>query len=212
MEWSDNRDEILRLVDALTAKRREIYPICAESPALAFNYGGNVTPEIIGLERFEKYYVPHYNEAAEILHQKGKLIGVHFDANCRVIAKAIAATDLDYIEAFTPAPDTDMTLAEARRAWPEKVLWINFPSSVHLASLEKIRQTTQDLLDQAGSCENFIMGITEDVPEDRWRTNLLEISSVLSRGAAGDLNHRVKKERTLKLEGESYARSETCTE
>jgi len=28
---------------------------------------------------------------------------------------------LDYIEAFTPAPDTDMTLAAARKAWPDKV-------------------------------------------------------------------------------------------
>lgn len=179
MEWFDNRDEVLQLYDALVSKRREIYPICASSPALAFNYGGNVTPEILGLERFERYYVPNYNEAADVLHKKGKLIGVHFDANCKAFAKAIADTHLDYIEAFTPAPDTDMTLAEARQAWPEKVLWINFPSSVHLASLEAIRQTTHDLLDQAGSCEKFIMAVTENMPEDRWRTNLLEISNVL---------------------------------
>ncbi len=191
MEWFDNRDKILKLVDALVSKRREVYPLYADSPALAFNYGGNVTPEIIGLERFEEYYVPHYNEAADVLHQKGKLIGVHFDANCRVIAKAIADTHLDYIEAFTPAPDTDMTLAEARRAWPEKVLWINFPSSVHLASLETIRKTTHNLLAQAGTTENFIMAITEDIPDNLWRANLLEISKVLSSGVAGDLKCRV---------------------
>ena len=39
---------------------------------------------------------------------------------------AIAGTSLDYIEAFTPAPDTDMTLGAAREAWPGKVLWLNF--------------------------------------------------------------------------------------
>ena len=26
---------------------------------------------------FEEYYVPHYNEAAEIMHRHGKLIGCH---------------------------------------------------------------------------------------------------------------------------------------
>jgi hypothetical protein len=178
-EWFDRRDEILKLYNALVEKRRQVYHLCADSPCLAFNYGGNVTPEILGLERFETYYVPHYNEAADVLHKKGKLIGVHFDANCKLIAAAIAQTKLDYIEAFTPAPDTDMTLAEARHAWPDKTLWINFPSSVHLESIETIKQTTRDLLVQMGSPKRFIMGITEDIPEDRWRQNLLAISETL---------------------------------
>jgi hypothetical protein len=179
IQWYDNRDEILKVYQAIVEKRRQVYELCANSPAMAFNYGGNVTPEILGLDRFEEYYVPHYNEAAEILHAKGKLIGVHFDANCRAISEAISQTKLDYIEAFTPSPDTDMTLSEARQAWPDKILWINFPSSVHLESIETIRQTTRNLLNQIGSPTNFIMGITEDIPENRWRQNLLTISEEL---------------------------------
>ena len=179
MEWYDNQDEILKLYDAIVEKRRQVYPLLADSPARSFNYGGNVAPEIIGLERFEKYYVPHYNEAAEVLHAKGKLVGCHFDANCRALAKAIAGTKLDYIEAFTPAPDTDMTVAEAREAWPEKVLWINFPSSVHLNSLAEIKQTTEDMLNEIDASHRFIIGITEDIPEERWRGNMLAISEVL---------------------------------
>ncbi|OQA00523.1 MAG: Uroporphyrinogen decarboxylase (URO-D) [Planctomycetes bacterium ADurb.Bin401] len=179
IQWHETRDDILELQDILIEKRRQTYPIIADSPGLAFNYGGNVTPEIVGLDRFGKFYVPNYQEAAEVLHKKGKLIGVHFDANCQLLSKAISKTDLDYIEAFTPAPDTDMTLAEARKAWPEKVLWINFPSSVHLESLETIERTTRDLIKQVGSTEKFIMGITEDIPPDRWQQNMLTISRVL---------------------------------
>lgn len=178
-EWFDNQDEILKLYDALVEKRRQVYPICADAPAMAFNYGGNVTPEILGLERFEKYYVPHYNEAAEVLHKKGKLIGVHFDANCKLIAKAISQTKLDYIEAFTPAPGTDMTLAEARSAWPDKILWINFPSVVHLEPVDEVRRMATELLEQVGSPERFIMGITEDIPENRWRETIPAIIDVL---------------------------------
>jgi hypothetical protein len=180
MEWFDNRDEILKLYEALVIQRRRVYKLCADSPATAFNYGGNVTPEIVGLERFKEYYVPHYNEAAEVLHRKGKKIGVHFDANCRLIADEIAKTRLDYIEAFTPSPDTDMTLAEARQIWPDKILWINFPSSVHLEDVETIKNVTRGLLMQMAQPEKFIMGITEDIPADRWQGNLLAISEVLS--------------------------------
>jgi len=178
-EWFDNQDEILKLYDALVAKRREIYPLCANAPVMAFNYGGNVTPEILGVERFEKYYVPNYNEAADVLHKNGKLIGVHFDANCKLIARSIAKTRLDYIEAFTPAPGTDMTLAEARSAWPDKILWINFPSVIHLEPVEEVRLATRELLTQVGSYERFIMGITEDIPENRWRETIPAIVDVL---------------------------------
>ena len=183
MEWMDNRDEILAIYRAIVEKHREIYPLVAASPCLHANYGGNVVPEIIGLDTFKTYYVPHYNEAAEVMHKHGKLIGCHFDANCRALKDAIAETDLDYIEAFTPAPDTDMTLGEARAAWPDKVLWLNFPSSVHLRPDAEIEQTTVDLLDQVDDPHGIIMGITEDIPEDRWQDSCRAIMDGLDRHA-----------------------------
>jgi hypothetical protein len=175
IEWMDNRDEILSLYEIIVEKRREIYPLVAESPVSHANYGGNVVAEIIGLETFEQYYVPHYNEAAEIMHRHGKLIGTHLDGNCKLIAEAVAAADLDYIEAFTPSPDTDMTLREAREAWQDKVLWLNYPSSLHLEPDEKIRSRTVEMLNSLDSIDGIIMGITEDIPEHRWRDSCCAI-------------------------------------
>lgn len=171
MEWMENRDEILKIYEVIVENRRKLYPIIAESPASHANYGGNVTPEIIGLETFENYYVQHYNEAAEVMHKHNKLIGCHFDANCKLLSKAIASTNLDYIEAFTPAPDTDMTLGEAREVWSDKVIWLNFPSSVHLKTDEEVEKTTIGLLGQLKNTDGIIMGITEDMPENRWRNS-----------------------------------------
>jgi len=182
-EWMERRDEVLSLYEILVENRRKIYSIVAESPAGHVNYGGNVTPEIIGPKVFEEYYLPHYHEAAEVMHRHGKLIGCHFDANNLIIADAIARTPLDYIEAFTPAPDTDMTLAEARAAWPDKVLWINFPSSVHLESDEVVVQTACDLMDEAGRLEGMLVGITEDMPPERWEHSCLAIMDGLDRHA-----------------------------
>src|SRR5690606_10562187 len=96
-------------------------------------------------------------------------VGCHFDDHCRLLADLIGQTDLDYIEAFTPAPDTDMTLAEARAAWPNKVLWINFPSSLHLRDDDQVRQRTAALIDEAGRAEGLLIGITEDIPARRWQ-------------------------------------------
>ncbi len=183
VEWMDNRDEILKLYDQLVENRRKVYPLVAQSPALHANYGGNVTPEVIGLKTFEDYYLQHYHEAAEVMHAHGKLIGCHFDANCRLLSKAIASTELDYIEAFTPAPDTDMTARQAREAWPGKVLWLNFPSSMHLKEDEGVERTTVEILDQMGSIDGVLMGITEDIPPHRWRDSCRAIMNGLDRHA-----------------------------
>ena len=184
VEWMERRDELLKLYDIIVEKRRQVYPLVAASPAGHANYGGNVVPEIIGLESFEQYFVPHYNEAAEVMHRHGKLVGSHLDANCKLLSKAIAGTALDYIEAFTPAPDTDMTLAEARAAWPDKVLWLNYPSSVHLRPDEEVEAVAYDLVEQNGGPDGLIMGVTEDVPEDRWRDSIPAIMDGLDRHAA----------------------------
>jgi len=180
LEWMDNRDEIMKLYNALVEDRRKVYPIVAESPVLHANYGGNVTPEIIGLERFKEYYVPHYNECAEIMHKHGKLLGTHLDANNKLIADAIGETELDYIEAFTPPPDCDLSVKKALEIWQKKKLWINFPSSVHLSSIEVIEDTMRNILKESGDGRRLIVGITEDVPEDRWQESFSAIVRVLN--------------------------------
>ena len=172
-EWMDNRDEVLKLYDAHVELARKIYPIVANGPLDFCNYGGNVIPQLIGIENFERYYVPHYNEAAEVLHKKGKLIGCHFDADNTIIMGAIAKTDLDYIEAYDAGISPPISVA--REVFGNKVLWINCPCAWHLHSLEQIKSDTIDLINQASPGNGFIIGITDDVPEDRWQENFLAI-------------------------------------
>ena len=183
MEWMENRDEVLNLYQANVENHRRLYPLVAQAPITHANYGGNVIPEIVGGETFRKYYVPHYNEAAEVFHRHGKLLGCHFDDDCRLLSPEIAKTGLDYIEAFTPAPDSDMTVADARAAWPNKVLWMNFPSSKHWASDEEIEWIAFDLVEQCGSADGVIMAVTEDMPSERWQHSCRAIMRGLTRHA-----------------------------
>ncbi len=179
-EWVERRDEVLRLYDAAVENRRRLYRIVAGSPALAANYGGNVTSEVVGVKRFEQYYLPHYDEFAEVMHTHGKKVGVHFDTNVWILSEAIGRSRIDYVEGFTPRPDTDMSVAEARVAWPDKVLWVNFPTSVHQAGVEVIGETMGQILFEAAPGDRFMMGITEQVPAGRWRESLTAILRVIN--------------------------------
>ena len=188
VQWMENRDEVLKLYHALVEVARKIYPIVADGPLEFCNYGGNVVPSVIGPNVFRDYYIPHYEEAAEALHKKGKLLGTHLDADNTPIMDLVARTSLDYIEAYDPGMGP--SVAEARAAWPDKVLWINWPSAWHLRPVEEVRTGTIQLLREASPGDRFIIGITEDVPEERWAENFTAIVDAIEgeamRGAEPD--------------------------
>jgi len=177
-DMQDRPDLFWSLHEAIKEKQREAYPLLAESPAELVIYCGNCSPEVLG-DRFAKHCVPCYNELGEQLHARGKLLGCHLDANNAFWKEVVAESAIDVVEAFTPAPDTDMSVGAARAAWPEKVLWLNFPSSVHLASGERVGEVTRGLVEEAEG-RGVIVGITENVPESAWRRSLRAIAEALA--------------------------------
>jgi len=181
IEWAERRERVIALHDAIAENEREIFSIVAKSPAKVVQCGGNYSPEVLGKKRFMDYILPHWEDVTAILHEGGKMVGCHLDANNKLWAREVGSSGLDWIEAFTPAPDTDMTVAEARKIWAGKVLYINFPSSVHLERAEVIEKTTKQILRESAPGDRFIVGITENVPENRWRESFYTILKTINK-------------------------------
>ncbi|MHB9024898.1 MAG: uroporphyrinogen decarboxylase family protein [Armatimonadota bacterium] len=176
-ELADNEDALMDLHDALAKNHLLMYEVAAAGPADHVLYGGNIVPEMLGPERVRDHVAPCWNAFAERLHDKGKKIGCHLDANNLTILDIVRDSALDFIEAFTPPPDCNVSVADARAAWPEKRLWANFPSSVHIQSDDEIRQATLEIVQQAGDRKGFLLGVTEDIPRQhiaRSVTTILE--------------------------------------
>jgi hypothetical protein len=165
-ELADNEDALMELHEALVRSHRRMYDVVADGPADCVLYGGNIVPEMLGPDRVRDLIAPCWNELADRLHERHKIVGCHLDADNRAILETVNASRLDFIEAFTPPPDCAVPVAEAREAWRGKRLWINFPSSVHLRPDEVIRETTREIIHQAGDRRGFLMGVTEDVPRE----------------------------------------------
>jgi len=180
----DQPDEFFSLYEAIRVMQRGMFQVCALSPAEVVCYAGNIHQGTMGLQRFVDYYLPSINEFADVVHEHGKLASCHYDARMKTLVKAVAESKTDIIEAFTPPPDCDVTVEEARAAWPNKILWVNFSSSVHLESPERIRQTTLDILSEAAPGNRFLMGVTEDIPEYVRCASLNVILQTLSEAGA----------------------------
>lgn len=182
-EWADRRPKVLELYEVLWEKRWELYPLAAAAPLLAINIYGNVTASVVSPALFHDYYLPCYNEAAEALHRGSKLVGVHLDGLTCPYAEHLRDSPLEYIEALPPPPDYDLSVREAHQLWPDKILWVNFPSSVHLESIKHIRQVTRELPAEARPHRRLLLGITEDVPPDRWADSFRAILDEVNRRA-----------------------------
>lgn len=180
IEWNERKEKVKRLYEAISENNQKIYHIVAKSPAEIVKCGENYTPEVLGKERFMNYILPHWKEVCIILHKENKMVGCHLDANNRLWSKEIGDSELDWIEGFTPFPDSDMTVSEARRIWPGKVLFINFPSSVHLMDRDAIIETTKKIIKEAAPGDKFILGITENVPINTWKKNFLAILETIN--------------------------------
>jgi hypothetical protein len=165
IEWADRRDQLLKLCETIAEDRRKRLELVAASPANYVIIEGNVITEVTGPQRFEEYHIPYIEEACQLLHDNGKYAGAHFDANNKLLADVIAKTSLDLVESFTPPPDCNLPLAEARRLWPEKTIQINFPSSVHLNGPEAVEQAAAEILKEASPGNRFIVGVSEDISE-----------------------------------------------
>lgn len=190
IDMREHPTEFLGLYEAIAERQREQYRIAADSPADVFIYGDNITSEMIGLERFEEYVVPRYNEFGAILHERGKLIGVHMDGKMKHLAQAVAESDIDIIEAFAAFPDGDLPIGEARRVWAGKIIWTNFPSPIHLYKPAEIEEYTRQMLADIAPGDRFLVGVTENIPDNVWQQSMTVISRVLSEAGALPLRQR----------------------
>jgi hypothetical protein len=164
LDRADGLPQFASLREALEEQHKAIYHMAAQSPATLIWCPDNLTDFVAGGEVFDSYYVPYYNRFARMLHRAGKIMVTHMDGRLRSLAEGIGRTEIDVIEAFTPPPMGDLGIAEGRAAWPEKVIWANFPGSVFLQDPDEIRNFTVRLLREAMPGGRFILGITENIP------------------------------------------------
>ena len=179
VDYYEHPDEFFSLYEAMCRRHEEQYEIAANSPAEFIIYGDNVTAKMIGLERFQKYVVPCYDRLGDALHAKGKRAGSHLDGDLLLLKDAVRDSKLDFIEAYNPPPDGDLSIKEARASWGKKAISINFTSSIHLASPADIEAHTLQLLRDSHPGAGFIIGVTENIPETVWDKSLPIVNRVL---------------------------------
>lgn len=176
VELHRNKHEVERLLNLMEKKYFELIRILADSPVEVISIDGNINGKITNPKLFEKYLLPVYKRASDILHSKGKVTSAHMDGALKCLKDLIPKTGLDVVEAFTPPPLGDLSLSEARESWNEKIIIsANFPETVCLEGVEAIERCTLEILRTIAPGDAFMLTVTEDIPYKE-PNDVLEVS------------------------------------
>lgn len=162
--------ELIADVMALMGKRmREIFEIVRRAPVPYIVFPDNITAPVIGERYFRQYTMPYYLELADMLSDRDMPIYVHMDGDLKPLWDAIGESGVRGMDSMSPPPDNDTSVGQAAAMWPEMRIGINFPSSIHLASAEVVRETADQILAEAGDTGRLQIQISENVPPGMWR-------------------------------------------
>ena len=179
-------EEVFAALAGIQRRTFEIVVAAArEVPLSHIDFPDNVTAPVIGRTYFEKHCVAGYNELAGMLSDAARTsspksgldvpLFSHTDGDLKPLWDLIGQSKLDGLDSLSPPPDNDTPVGLAAEMWPDMRLWVNFPSSVHLAEPEVMYQTAMEILRQAGHTGRLQIQISENVPAGRWRVSYPQI-------------------------------------
>jgi hypothetical protein len=150
-----------RLLEALERRLERVMPLVLEAPAEFMGMGS--LSGIYGPRQYEQYALPFYQRWVPELVAAGKRPALHaHNSNLTSFVGLVKRTGVPVVEAFTPPPIGDLSLAEARAAWgPEVVLWVNFPETIFWHGRQQTYDYTADLLEQDKESGRLVIGMTE---------------------------------------------------
>jgi len=170
IDYPDLLGEVIAELDRLEL---EIFAIvrhvAREEPIYFVDIPDNITAPTIGLRYFRQFCLPLYQKLAEMMAEVEVKVFCHMDGDLKPLWGAIAESGLQGIDSFSPPPDNDTSVADARREWPWMRLFVNFPSSVHLAEPEGVYAQALEILEQAGASGQLQIQVSENPPAGAWR-------------------------------------------
>ncbi len=180
-DLSDEVPQLMELIELLAELTLAKFREAVKTPARYIKLWENLAIEMLGLRAYRDHLVPLYKKIFEILDAAGKRLLVHYDGKLRVIAEEIANLDFDGIDSFTPPPEGDMSVGEARALWPDKFLWLHPPLGWFREDRVTLSKRIKQMVRDAGP-SRFCLEISEDIPPDWSETILVVLDALASAG------------------------------
>ncbi|MFI5358407.1 MAG: hypothetical protein ACHQ4G_13835 [Opitutales bacterium] len=177
VDLADELPAMLDLLEFMNELKLEEFRQAVRTPARQIKLWENLSIQTLGPSRFRQHLAPLYAKILAIVGAARKRLLVHYDGKLRVIADQVAQIDFDGIDSLTPPPEGDLTVAEARQQWPDKMLWCHPPLGWFHEDAPTLRLLIQDMAKAAGP-GRFCLMISEEIPPEWERTVPLVLAAL----------------------------------
>ncbi len=162
----DYPELVEHLFGVLKDQAAVIQEITLDSPAKLILQGEHFDSRMTPPYLFEQYMVPYFRPFAERLHERGKVLACHADADASLLLDLIVEAGFDIAECFVTAPMVSLTLARAREVWgTDVIIWGGIPSVILDDSVtdEAFEAYVLDLFRTIAPGDAFILGVADNV-------------------------------------------------
>lgn len=141
-----------------------MYDALCASPAPVLNFGENIDANMASPRLMKEHLLPYYERRNSQFHKAGKLTHIHADGSLRGVLELLVSVGFDGIEACTPHPQGDLTVAEIKQAMGDTVLLDGIPAICFLPHFDKgeFERMTAEVIETFAP--NLVLGISDELP------------------------------------------------
>lgn len=162
----DHPDLVHHLLGVLEEQAAVVQQVTLDSPAKLILQGEHFDSQMTPPGFFREYMLPYFSSFAERLHERGKVLACHADADVSLLLDLIVEAGYDMAECFVTAPMVPLTMAQARAAWGrEVIIWGGIPSVMLCDPVtdEAFEAYMHDLFRTIAPGDAFILGVADNV-------------------------------------------------
>jgi len=171
VDFEEKPEELLEFIEVQRFLHERQAEITGNSPAKFILVVDHITTTI-SPKYYKEYCIPYWQMYANAIKGSGKVLGAHHDGQFGHLKKEIADSPLDVIESFTVPPGGDVSLTEAKKLWPDKMLFVNTPPHIAQSPIEEVREAYEQILTEWGQKRGLLIEHSEDIPMDKLEMNL----------------------------------------
>lgn len=173
----DHRDEMDAMMNLMHERNREVCEIIMKSPAEVGIQYENTGTTYVSPRIYEELEMPGIDEYADMMHAAGKVFLVHMCGKLKGLAELIAKGRQDGSADIAPPPTGDWTLADAKKAWPDKII-VGGLDSITLAkgTPGNVVEHAKEVLRSVAPGDGIILGSADAVPFGTPPENLLAVT------------------------------------
>jgi len=153
--------------------RRDLWPALRDSPAYLILHGVHFNTQMTPPPVFERYFLPYFREFNQAMHEFGKKVLFHADAEMGGLVRHVMEAGFDGADCLATAPLVPQRLEDFLEAWQGKIVcWGGLPSILFDPSfpMSSFGKYVSHMIDLVRKRNDFIFGASDNVmPGAEWQ-------------------------------------------